>query len=67
MGKWPGGQRQLTVNQPGKPYSGSNPLLPTTLRRQDWISIDVRKTWDIPVKYGGVPPFLSFCLIRTPF
>ena len=29
MGKWPGGQRQLTVNQPGKPYSGSNPLLPT--------------------------------------
>ena len=29
MGKWPSGQRQLTVNQPGKPYSGSNPLLPT--------------------------------------
>lgn len=29
MGRWPSGQRQLTVNQPGKPYSGSNPLLPT--------------------------------------
>lgn len=29
MGKWPSGQKQLIVNQPGKPYSGSNPLLPT--------------------------------------
>ena len=41
MGEWPSGQRQLTVNQPGYPYSGSNPLSPTNNTNEVFMTVFV--------------------------